>query len=365
MDMLNNTFKEMSIISNDLAKFEQIEDNLTNESGLVEYLVSQGYKDVTKESAIEVAKDVWEKIKKAIKFLVDKFLVAYNKIKLILADIFNNNEGKIKALIEILKKTDKVAKNELLNNEGFSKKIPMFKNFHEKDLYVNLLKTLTESYSNLFILDNKSYNNIQMLMNYGLEDSKALLKLEPESITTLVLEQHGDYKLKIKTETIKSEYKDDYKLVMKKDSLISILESCLKFNSENLKQLNLLKGTIEKLNNITPSEDPKNIFSINNVEQNVSTSIRAIHMYLENSNKIFKDILYILTQHVRAYTDSTEKINKLIHDEDKYDGNKKIIQDAIKDKDWNLLEEFKSDRLIKKFPDLAKLIEDALKNKSN
>ena len=77
---------------------------------------------------------------------------------------------------------------------------------------------------------------------------------------------------------------------------------------------------------------------------------------------MIKDIIFILTQHIKCY-DDPKQLNKSISDDDSYDGDKRIIKEAIRDKDWKTLEEFKDSPSLKKFPDLIKMIEDALKNK--
>lgn len=59
---------------------------------------------------------------------------------------------------------------------------------------------------------------------------------------------------------------------------------------------------------------------------------------------------------------SNQPIKKLIDDEDKYKGYKIMIETAITEKDWQTLEELIDSR-VKKYPDLIKMIEEALKNK--
>ncbi|OHE10070.1 MAG: hypothetical protein A2513_08205 [Sulfurimonas sp. RIFOXYD12_FULL_33_39] len=59
---------------------------------------------------------------------------------------------------------------------------------------------------------------------------------------------------------------------------------------------------------------------------------------------------------------STQPIKKLIDDDDKYKGYKIMIENAIKEKDWQTLEDFLDSR-AKKYPDLIKIIEKALKER--
>ena len=49
--------------------------------------------------------------------------------------------------------------------------------------------------------------------------------------------------------------------------------------------------------------------------------------------------------------------------EDRYKSDKKIIEDAMVENDLETLEAMSRDRRVKEFPDLIKMIEEALKNK--
>ena len=49
--------------------------------------------------------------------------------------------------------------------------------------------------------------------------------------------------------------------------------------------------------------------------------------------------------------------------EDRYKSDKKIIEDAMGENDLETLEAMSRDRRVKEFPDLIKMIEEALKNK--
>ncbi|MFW2351873.1 hypothetical protein [Aliarcobacter butzleri] len=60
---------------------------------------------------------------------------------------------------------------------------------------------------------------------------------------------------------------------------------------------------------------------------------------------------------------SNQSDGKLLSDEDRYKGDKNIILRATEEKDWETLEDLLKDRSIKDFPDLIKMIEEALKNK--
>jgi len=57
-----------------------------------------------------------------------------------------------------------------------------------------------------------------------------------------------------------------------------------------------------------------------------------------------------------------ESINKLLSDEDRYNGDKSIIEDAINEKDWEILEDM-LESSTSDFPDLINMINNALKNR--
>ena len=57
-----------------------------------------------------------------------------------------------------------------------------------------------------------------------------------------------------------------------------------------------------------------------------------------------------------------QPIKKLLDDDDKYNTYKSIIENAIKEKDWQTLEDFLDSR-AKHYPDLISMIRDALKDK--
>ena len=60
---------------------------------------------------------------------------------------------------------------------------------------------------------------------------------------------------------------------------------------------------------------------------------------------------------------SQDSINKILSDEDRYKGDKSIIEDAIKEKDWETLEDMLNSR-TSDFPDLIDKIKKALKHKN-
>ena len=73
-------------------------------------------------------------------------------------------------------------------------------------------------------------------------------------------------------------------------------------------------------------------------------------------------LVYKNSNSVQKGSSCTQPIKKLLSDEDRYDTDKKIILDAISENDWKTLEDL-IDSSTKDFPDLIKMIEEALKNK--
>lgn len=56
-------------------------------------------------------------------------------------------------------------------------------------------------------------------------------------------------------------------------------------------------------------------------------------------------------------------VNNLLSDENRYKRDKNIIEDALREEDWDTLEGMLNSKSIKDFPDLIKMIEEALKGK--
>ncbi|HIP13590.1 MAG TPA: hypothetical protein EYG73_12855 [Arcobacter sp.] len=77
----------------------------------------------------------------------------------------------------------------------------------------------------------------------------------------------------------------------------------------------------------------------------VATGIGTVY-YLSNSKSKEKE----------------KSINKLLSDEDRYNGDKSIIEDAINEKDWETLEDM-LESSTSDFPDLINMINNALKNR--
>lgn len=78
---------------------------------------------------------------------------------------------------------------------------------------------------------------------------------------------------------------------------------------------------------------------------------------------VIAGVAYFVFKNSDEKVDSNQSIEKLLSDENRYKGDKNIVQNAIKEKDWEMLEELINDRSIKDFPDLIEMIEEALKGR--
>ncbi|MCG3717754.1 hypothetical protein [Aliarcobacter butzleri] len=60
---------------------------------------------------------------------------------------------------------------------------------------------------------------------------------------------------------------------------------------------------------------------------------------------------------------SNNTVSQLVTDEDQYKGDKNIVINAIKEKDWDLLEELLKDKSFQQYPDLIKIVKEALEER--
>lgn len=96
----------------------------------------------------------------------------------------------------------------------------------------------------------------------------------------------------------------------------------------------------------------------------VGTGISIGTVALVGGVVVIAGIAYILYKNSSKNENLSKKpIRKLISEDDEYLGDKKIIDDAIEENDWETLELLAKDKSIKRFPDLVKKVEEALKNK--
>lgn len=289
----------------------------------------------------------------------------FYKAKALFMGIINNYEGKVKAMIEIIKRTSKNAPNkDLMDSSSFGKRIPSFEVFHDVTVFIDYFKLIKESALSINSIDSKTNSTMEKtfhggsLKNVSEKRPRAFLGFENNNMLNLMIK---DFRYSIDTVVINTTYNPVNKITMKPDKIITILEALLNLLKDIKFSVNSLTTKISKYKNPVIEED--GIFSKENIEHNISVIIRASKLFLEHNNKTIKDIIFIMSQHIKCYDNNGKTVNSLISPDDKYDTLKDIIKEAIKGNDWNTLEEFKESNSIKKFPDLIKMIEDALKNK--
>lgn len=74
-------------------------------------------------------------------------------------------------------------------------------------------------------------------------------------------------------------------------------------------------------------------------------------------------VAYLLYKSSNNKSSSKKPIKKIISDENKYKGDKTIVMNAIKEKDWDILEELLKDKSFQQHPDLIEMAKEALKQK--
>lgn len=78
---------------------------------------------------------------------------------------------------------------------------------------------------------------------------------------------------------------------------------------------------------------------------------------------VIAGVVYFLYKNGNNTNGSNKSITKIISDDDKYIRDKRVVIDAIKEKDWELLEELLNDKNFQKYQDLITMIKEALKQK--
>lgn len=353
-DQLKLLFVGMTETCQELEKFEQVGEQLKNESGLVSYLASQGYEDLTLESAGEVAKEVWEKIKKAIAFLVDKFMEYFNKAKDFILNLLDNNEKKIESLLELAKNIKGGENPDLLNLEGINSKLP-FKNLYNTKEYEDIISNVSETIE--FIFDFKKITAGKTQTERFMNSKERIINVKGEFFTIIILD--GE-KSKLQIENVKVEKKYHDKVVMKKENIIKVLESLLKFNKDNKTKLNIIKNNINVLKNLNSTDNENDIFSVSNIEHNVSVLIRASKILLATVNDLTKDIMYIMANYIKCYEPDKESLHEKSSDD--YEDSKDVIDMYFKEKSISKLESYVNDLIkLNQYPVLIKYGKDKLR----
>ncbi len=74
-------------------------------------------------------------------------------------------------------------------------------------------------------------------------------------------------------------------------------------------------------------------------------------------------VVYLVYKNSEKQRTKKEFNDSLSTKEDRYKSDKKIIEEAIVENDWEILEAMSKDRRVKEFPDLIKRIEEVLKGR--
>ena len=78
---------------------------------------------------------------------------------------------------------------------------------------------------------------------------------------------------------------------------------------------------------------------------------------------VFAGVAYFVYKNSDNKKENDIVVNNLLSKENRYKRDKNIIEDAIKEGDWETLDGMLDSKSIKDFPDLIKMIEEALKGR--
>lgn len=78
---------------------------------------------------------------------------------------------------------------------------------------------------------------------------------------------------------------------------------------------------------------------------------------------IVAGVAYLLYKNSNSKDTYKKPIKKIISDDNYYKGTKKVVINAIEEKDWDTLEELLKDKSLQDYPDLIKIAKEALKQK--
>lgn len=323
---LNNSLRDMGVISKEIDILVSKQDDLTNESGLVSFLYKEGYGELTNESAVEVAKDVWEKVLKIIKDLISKFKVVYNNLKIKVYAYLNDKDKIIDSLINIAKQIN----TPLNENEYFSpgEKLPVIEDLSNPQNYINMFKEWGDNI--VYILHNQG----DTLFITKLNDDGSNFKdkdVNDVKVKRVINFAEGklkgiylDNNLQFKIDHIDS--KIDYKARESKiptpSSIVSILTNFKDFNKKTrtefiekiLKSIEDLErrlsesGNYKKVqdfkeNSITLKDtlDASDIYSYKNAPHNCSVLIRASEVMMRDIPEITQNIIYLMSRAIKCY----------------------------------------------------------------
>ena len=304
-EYIKENMKDLGVVCDEVTNLVLFQNKLSNESALVDTLNQEGY-NVTSESAVDVAKDVIEKIKKAIKFLIDKFMLIFNKIK----NFLISTKSKVNKIYENLKKEVKNINNDanesLLHNETFSEKFPIVSDFSKKDNMLKILTTMNDSIHSL----QKIGDTVAFERSIDLKDTWAALFRNNEryilgmlcfkpALKYLYCHSDSD-QLEIKKLETESLYDTKNKKVLSKDDLLSLINKALDVNDTYGLFLNNIEKSIKSLENMKPVNNSR-FFNVKNIESNSAISINACKIFLEHYEATMNDFAIILVHNIKCY----------------------------------------------------------------
>lgn len=304
-EYIKENMKELGVVCDEVTNLVLFQNKLSNESALVDTLNQKGY-NVTSETAVDVAKDVIEKIKKAIKFLIDKFMLIFNKIK----NFLISTKSKVNKIYENLKKEVKNINNDadetLLYNEKFGEKFPIVSDFSKKDNIIKILSTMNDSIHSLQkIGDPVAFERAIDLKDtwtaFFRSDERYILGMLCFKPTLKYLYCHSESdKLEIKKMETESLYNTNNKKVLSKNDLISIIDKALDVNNTYGLFLSNIEKSIKSLENMKPVNNSR-FFNVKNIESNSAISINACKLFLEHYETTMNDLAIILVHNIKCY----------------------------------------------------------------
>ncbi len=326
VESMKQDFKQLTSISKDINTFTGVMENLTNESGLVSYLASQGYEDITTESAGDKAKEIWDKVVKFIKDLISKFKIVYNNLKIKVYAYLNDKDKIIDSLINIAKQIN----TPLNENEYFSpgEKLPIIEDLSNPQNYTNMFKEWGDSI--VYILHNQGDTLFITKVN---DDGSNFKDKDVNDVKVKRVINFADGKLKgiyldnnlqFKIDHIDS--KIDYKARESKiptpSSIVNILTNFKDFNKKArtefiekiLKSIEDLEKRLSDSGNYKKVQDFKenskilkdtlsgsDIYSYKNAPHNCSMLIRASEVMMRDIPEITQNIIYLMSHAIKCY----------------------------------------------------------------
>lgn len=325
---LNNSLRDMGVISKEIDILVSKQDDLTNESGLVSFLHKEGYGDLTAESAVEVAKDVWEKVIKIIKDLISKFKILFNKLKINLYEYLNNKDKILDSLIQLAKEIKSTVDDEkvsLLHNEN---KLNFISDLTNVEDYKKMYEAFGDTV--LFLVHNEADSFYTKKINEDGDNfkskdvddvkNKRVINFSEGELKAIYL----DNRLQFKMTHIPNSFKDGdrNKKAPTPEMIIKILEGQKSFNKDfkssvidKLKSsIDILEKRLEESRTKKESDnfkdeskilkdtlDAYDIYSYKNAPHNVGMLIRASEMLIKDVPGITNNVIIIMGKFIKCY----------------------------------------------------------------